>query len=151
MELFGLYCCSCGSLKKILCTLFPFPSILLSFAAFCQVTLFLKSLPLVSSVSSCLTNWLMSFILPYFLWPSYSSACIYFNPRSRVPRCCFFRISFFRVRSNSHCQSPLHLPLCFHPTWNLGGPHLVLCVSCVSFDSFDPLFLFNFCRVHVFV
>ena len=122
-----------------------------SFAALIQVSLFFKSLSLVSQVSSSFTKWLMPFILPFFLWPSYSSACICFNPRSRVPRCCFFRPFFFRVRSNSHCQSPLHLPLCFYPTWNVGGPHLVLCVSCVSFDSFDPLFLFNFCRVHVVI
>ena len=73
-------------------------------------------------------------------WPSYFSACFCFNPRSRVPRCCFFCPSFFRVRSNSHCQSPLHLPLCFNPTWNVGGPHLVLCVSCVSFDFFRHIF-----------
>ena len=44
-----------------------------------------------------------------------------------------------------------HRPVHFDPTWNLGCIHFFLCHSCASFYVLNPVFLFTFSCVNLFI
>ena len=106
-----------GSVISYVVFFFPFRSIV--FWAFNHVSLFFRSLPLVSSVSSSLRNWLMSSSHLFFGLPTLS-ACFCFNAETWISFYCFFVFHHLSSSCEAILIASLHIIfLCFFISRNV--------------------------------